>query len=395
MATVESPGSTPIRLFVPQQVGDAEAPLSFSTLFGESALLKGVGAAVLTHIGPRIEISDLSDGTIVFAEGDAGDSLYLIAKGSVKISKRGRGGQQETLTFLQPNDYFGEMALVDRAPRSAQAAAVGPTTLGRIDRVTWDLLLHFAPNEVMGNFTRSVTQRLRQNNDHFIEQMMRSERLSLLGTTISSIVHDMNNPITTILGACQVIQSSAADELTTQMSGLIKEAIDRMETMTREMLDFSRGDTQLKLKLVNVPELVRQLEPDLNKCRAASKVEVDVPFTGAIRIDRHRMLRVFGNLIKNAREAMKAGDDNLLRISARQVDDSVRFEVTDTGHGIKSDVLPKIFEPFMTHGKSNGTGLGLAISKAVVDAHGGKISVTSSEAGTTFAVDLPLPQKES
>ncbi len=179
------------------------------------------------------------------------------------------------------------------------------------------------------------------------------------------------------------------------MSGLIKDAIDRMETMTREMLDFSRGDTQLKLKLVNVPELVSQLEPDLSKCRVASEVEVDVQFTGALRIDRHRILRVFGNLIKNAREAMKAGDKNLLRLVVRQVDQAVRFEVSDTGHGIKTDILPKIFEPFMTHGKSNGTGLGLAISKAVVDAHSGKISVTSSEAGTTFAVDLPLPQTES
>lgn len=393
MATLESPSSDPIRLTIPPAA--LAGVVDPASLFAANRLLKGIGPAVLKEIAPRFEVLDLNDGTVVFDEGGPGDALYLIARGSIKISKRGRGGQQETLTFLHENDYFGEMALVDRAPRSAQAAAVGQTILGRVDRTIWDLLLHFAPNEVMGNFTRSATQRLRDNNDHFIEQMMRSERLSLLGTTISSIIHDMNNPITTILGACQVIQSSATDELTIQMSGLIKDAIDRMETMTREMLDFSRGDTQLKLKLVNVPELVSQLEPDLSKCRVASEVEVDVQFTGALRIDRHRILRVFGNLIKNAREAMKAGDKNLLRLVVRQVDQAVRFEVSDTGHGIKTDILPKIFEPFMTHGKSNGTGLGLAISKAVVDAHSGKISVTSSEAGTTFAVDLPLPQTES
>lgn len=391
MATIGTPGTIPASLPIPRS---PDAP-SFQGLFASNALLVGIPATVLSQIGARVQILECSDDQIVFAEDDPGDALYLIAKGSIKISKLGRGGQQETLTYLHENDYFGEMALVDRGLRSARATAVGATTLGRIDRATWELLLHLAPNEVMGNFTRSVTQRLRQNNQHFIEQMMRSERLSLLGTTISSIVHDMNNPITTILGACQVIQSSAADELTRQMSGLIRDAIDRMETMTRELVDFSRGDTQLKLKLVNVPELVSQLEPELSKCRVASRVEVETRFTGAIRIDRHRMLRVFGNLIKNGREAMKAGDNNLLRISVRQVDEVVRFEVSDTGHGIKSEILPKIFEPFMTHGKSNGTGLGLAISKAVVDAHGGKISVTSSEAGTTFAVDIPLPQTES
>jgi signal transduction histidine kinase len=297
---------------------------------------------------------------------------------------------------LLENDYVGEMALVDSGKRSAQASTVGDTILGRIDRTTWDLLLHLAPQQVMGNFTRSVTQRLRHNNQHFIDQVMRSERLSLLGTTISSIVHDMSNPITTILGACQVIQSSAHDELTVQMSGLIREAIDRMETMTRELIDFSRGNTELKLKSVSVVDLFRQLEPDFSKCRIACDVQLKIGYEGAIRIDRHRMLRVFGNLIKNAREAMKVGDPNVLRFSVEKIGSRVQFEVSDTGHGIKSDVLPKIFEPFVTHGKSNGTGLGLAISKAVVEAHGGTIGVQSNEAGTTFRVELPLPaEKES
>ncbi len=212
MATLESPSSDPIRLTIPPAA--LAGVVDPASLFAANRLLKGIGPAVLKEIAPRFEVLDLNDGTVVFDEGGPGDALYLIARGSIKISKRGRGGQQETLTFLHENDYFGEMALVDRAPRSAQAAAVGQTILGRVDRTIWDLLLHFAPNEVMGNFTRSATQRLRDNNDHFIEQMMRSERLSLLGTTISSIIHDMNNPITTILGACQVIQSSATDELT-------------------------------------------------------------------------------------------------------------------------------------------------------------------------------------
>jgi signal transduction histidine kinase len=367
-----------------------------ATLFAGNALLVGISPTVFHQIAPRLEILNLAADQIVFAENEPGDSLYLIGKGSIKISKQGRAGQQETLTYLLENDYFGEMALVDRGLRSAQASTVGETILARMDRPTWDLLLHFAPNEVMGNFSRSVTQRLRQNNQHFIEQVMRSERLSLLGTTISSIVHDMNNPITTILGACQVIQTSAHDELTTEMSGLIREAVDRMEVMTRELIDFSRGNTELRLKMVKVPELVQQLEPEFTKCRVASDVQLDVQCQGEIRLDRNRMLRVFGNLIKNAREAMKAGDPNVLRFSARQVGSVLRFDVSDTGHGIKGDFLPKIFEPFATQGKSNGTGLGLAISKSVVEAHGGTISVKSGETGTTFTVDLPLKvEKES
>ncbi len=64
--------------------------------------------------------------------------------------------------------------------------------------------------------------------------------------------------------------------------------------------------------------------------------------------------------------------------------------MSDTGHGIRSELLPKIFEPFVTDGKTHGTGLGLAIAKTVVDAHGGTITVESSPAGTTFRIMLPI-----
>jgi CRP-like cAMP-binding protein len=161
-------------------------PVLETSPFTRNSLLAGIAPEVFDRILKHIETIKLGPEQVIFAEDDPGDCLYLIAQGSVKISKRGRGGQQETLTYLLADDYFGEMALVDRGKRSAQASTVGDTILGRIDSATWDLLLHLAPQQVMGNFTRSVTQRLRHNNQHFIEQVMRSERLSLLGTTISS-----------------------------------------------------------------------------------------------------------------------------------------------------------------------------------------------------------------
>jgi signal transduction histidine kinase len=359
-------------------------------VFRNNHLLSGIGPAAYDEIEPKIEVVRCAPREVIFEEDQPGDCLYLIAQGSVKISKRGRGGQQEALAFLMEQDFFGEMALIDRGQRSAQAAAVGHTILGRIDRQTWDLLLRVAPHEVLSNFTRSVTQRLRNNNQHFIEEMMRNERLSLLGTTISSIVHDMNNPIGCILGACAAIQSTVQDELTHQMARIIRESVTRMETMTRELIDFSRGKTELHLQFVQVADLVEGLQPDFAKCRPFIEVQTDVLYDGQLQVDRHRFLRVFSNLIRNAREAMKAQPGNQLRVSIKQVDSIVRFEISDTGCGIPSELLPRIFEPFVTHGKTNGTGLGLAISKAVVEAHHGSIAVSSSEKGTTFQIDLPL-----
>jgi signal transduction histidine kinase len=380
----------PSKNIIPITKAVSTEELAQSESFRDNQLLSGIGDQIYAQIARKIEVLRRAPGEVIFEENDPGDSLYLIAQGSVKISKKGRAGQQETLAFLLEQDFFGEMALVDSGKRSAQAAAVGHVVLGKIERSGWDLLLRLAPHEVLSNFTKSVTKRLRHNNQHFIEEIMRNERLSLIGTTISSIVHDMNNPISCILGACDVIRGKNQDELTASMAGLIREAVGKMETMTRELIDFSRGSTQLNLQSVRVGELIHNLESDFAKCRPIVDVRIEVLYDAPIKVDRHRLLRVFGNLIRNAREAMTKTELKMLRFSVRRVESNVRFEVADTGCGIPPDMLPRIFEPFVTHGKSNGTGLGLAISKSVVAAHGGSIAVESDERGTTFKVDLAL-----
>jgi signal transduction histidine kinase len=358
--------------------------------FRNNALLDGISDEIYAELADKIRVIQCSPNEIIFEENDPGDSLYLIAEGSVKISKRGRAGQQETLAYLMERDFFGEMALVDTGQRSAQAAAVDHVVVGRIDREGWDLLLQLAPQQVLANFTRSVTKRLRHNNQHFIEEVMRSERLSLVGSTISSIVHDMNNPISCILCACEVIRKNNAEGLIGEAAELIRGAVKNMENMTRELIDFSRGNTQLNLELFLVEDLVDAIEAEFSKHWPQIELRVEVFYNGAIQADRHRLVRVFSNLIRNACEAMAKTDQKILTFAIKRTETGLQFEISDTGCGIPAQLLPRIFEPFVTHGKSNGTGLGLAISKAVVEAHHGTISVKSGEQGTTFTVDLPL-----
>ena len=107
-----------------------------------------------------------------------------------------------------------------------------------------------------------------------------------------------------------------------------------------------------------------------------------------VMVDCGRFARVLLNLVKNAAEAMPQG--GILWITVKDLDGRVLFRVMDTGTGIPDDLPPRIFEPFVTHGKSKGTGLGLAIVKSVVESHGGNISVESKPgAGTTFEITLP------
>ena len=120
-------------------------------------------------------------------------------------------------------------------------------------------------------------------------------------------------------------------------------------------------------------------------------VETEILYDGEVDVDYQRMLRVFSNLVRNARQAMKKTDGGRLVLRVQRTAQGVAFEVADTGCGIPKHILPRVFEPFVTHGKSHGTGLGLAIAKAIVDAHGGTIQVRSTEgAGTTFAINMPV-----
>src|SRR2546430_14846234 len=114
-----------------------------------------------------------------------------------------------------------------------------------------------------------------------------------------------------------------------------------------------------------------------------------IRYDGNLEIDRARFVRMLSSLTKNSPEAMVGG--GMLTITTDLVQDQLVARVSDTGVGIPPQVLPRLFEPFMTHGKSNGTGLGLAIARSVVEAHGGKISL-SCVYGSGTTVDIPLPQ---
>jgi signal transduction histidine kinase len=177
-----------------------------------------------------------------------------------------------------------------------------------------------------------------------------------------------------------------------EATDLIRGAVRNMENMTRELIDFSRGQTQLNLELVMIEDLIEAIEADFARYRPEVELHIETFYHGAIQADRHRLLRVFNNLIRNACEAMAKSNEKRLMLAVKPTNEGLRCEISDTGCGIPSHLLPRIFEPFVTHGKSNGTGLGLAITKAVVEAHGGAIAVQTGECGTTFTIDLPLQE---
>jgi signal transduction histidine kinase len=368
---------------------------SLATAFDQLAqnrLFEGVEPDVLDEIAPDVQLVQLNAGEIIFREGDPGNLLYLVGEGSVKISRSGQGGRQETLGFVQPGNFFGEMALLDGEPRSSMATATEATLLGAVDDSTFQHILELAPSRLHMNFLRAVSERLRSVNSHFISERMRTERLSLVGAMANSIIHDLKNPICIIRCCTDLIGRESQDPRLHELTSMADKAVAGMLAMTQELLDYARGSTTLSCETVSVWRLLAELNQQALRLLPGNNIQFakNIRYDGNVNVDLTRFIRILCNLIKNAREAMPSG--GILTISTDLVDKQVVIRISDTGVGIPPELLPKLFEPFVTHGKLHGTGLGLAMAKSVMTAHNGKISVSSVHGhGTTVDIRLPAP----
>jgi signal transduction histidine kinase len=282
------------------------------------------------------------------------------------------------------------MALFDGQPRSAKATAASPSLLASVDERTFQQILELAPSRLHMNFLRCVSDRLRDVNSHFISEVMRTERLSLVGSMANSILHDLKNPICIVRCSADLIAGQTKDPKVKQLTTMIDKAVDGMMSMTQELLDYARGSSSLKKETMSMWRLLDELGQQSLSLLPGQNIQFvkHIHFDGNLEIDLARFTRMMGNLIKNASEAMKGG--GILTLTTDLIENEVLIRVADTGCGIPAEILPKLFEPFVTHGKSHGTGLGMAIAKSIVDAHGGKISVTSTPGnGTTVEIRLP------
>jgi signal transduction histidine kinase len=362
----------------------------------QNRLFEGIEADLLEEIAPEVHALQLDEGEIIFREGDPGDLFYLVGEGSVRLSKSGRNGRQETLGFIKSGNFFGEMALLGGEPRSSMATAAEPTLLGTVNERTFQHILALAPSRLHMNFLRSVSERLRSVNSHFVSEVMRTERLSLVGSMANSIIHDLKNPICIIRCCTDLISGESKDPRLLELTSMTNKAVDGMLAMTQELLDYARGSTSVSCETVSIWRLLDELNQESLRLLPGNNIQFakNIRYDGNVAVDLTRFVRVLCNLIKNSREAMPSG--GILTISTNLVGKQVVIRISDTGVGIPAELLPRLFEPFFTHGKSHGTGLGMAIAKSVVTAHHGRISVESVQgSGTTVDIRLPAPPSQS
>ncbi len=230
------------------------------------------------------------------------------------------------------------------------------------------------------------------------QQIIQSERLAAMGQMIGGFAHELNNPLTTIVGVSDLLREGENSESRIKQLNMLQQQARRATEIVQNLMYFSRPPAPGKTP-VNLSELVtRTLHLHAYSLRK-SNITVDfLPEEGLPQItgDPHQLMQVFLNLMLNAEQAIReARDKGTLRIRLRKSDGHIQVVFEDDGPGIAPEILPNIFDPFYTTKRpGRGTGLGLSICKAVLKEHAGNIEATSAAGGgAVFTVSLPIPER--
>ncbi len=242
-------------------------------------------------------------------------------------------------------------------------------------------------------------------NHAYQKELIASERLAALGTMAGMLVHDFRGPMTLIRGWAEtLLEGDVPPAEASERARYIVEAVDRLERMTSETLDFARGAQRLVLRPVPLGVLLADLAAGIEAELPGLAVERDFDVAGGRRgaLDVDKIRRAVSNVAANARDAM--GGRGRLRFSARVetlagadgTAEHLVLVLADEGPGVSSEIRDRVFEPFVTLGKKRGTGLGLAVARRFVEDHGGRIELLAPSAppfrGARFRLALPLAE---
>ncbi|MBI1848682.1 MAG: hypothetical protein HY294_07505 [Candidatus Rokubacteria bacterium] len=223
------------------------------------------------------------------------------------------------------------------------------------------------------------------------DQLVQSAKLAAIGELAAGVAHEINNPLTAVLGfAAYLEERAAADDPMRESLRLIRDEASRARDIVRDLLHFSR-QREFAPEPASLNDVVRDTVRMLRRNGALDTVQVVEDYvegSALVNIDISRMTQVFLNILTNAAQATPEGGTITIRTITDEAGAAAEF--SDTGAGIRPEHLPRIFDPFFTTKPAGSTGLGLSVSHAITQRHGATIDVASVVGkGSTFSVRLP------
>lgn len=228
------------------------------------------------------------------------------------------------------------------------------------------------------------------------KELVQAEKLAAIGELASGVAHELNNPLTVVIGLVQIMLEEGG--LTKEKKDdleVVREQAERCRKIILNLLQFARKHETQK-SLVQIEDVVEKtlelVEYDLRSfgIEILRNYEKSLPL---VEVDLYQMQQVFLNIINNAHHSLKDVEKPKFVIGLKKFGTKIQIQFSDNGCGIPDNIVKKIFDPFFTTKEvKKGTGLGLSISYGIIKEHGGDIKVESKEGeGTTFYIELPIP----
>ncbi len=330
---------------------------------------------------------------------------------------RRRIGQVHARLGLTPAWYMGAYALylsllepLIQAHFKQQSQEYVPTRIALTKVIFLDLQLAMEAyikqsseaqdyaTEQLANLSRELERGLLENRQILrdTQQQLRfTEQVAELGTLAASMAHEIGTPMNVILGRAEQLMNRTEDEVMKKGLHIIIMQVERITRLMNQLLSLTRRRpahaelTPLDLRTI-ITRCLEAVEERVRRHRTEVVTDVDEDLA-MIHGDQDRLIQLMLNLVLNALHAMPEGGVLTVR-AARDGHDHIKLAIGDTGHGISPELLPKIFEPFVTtKAPGQGTGLGLTVANGIVKEHHGSISVDSTPGkGTTFTILFPI-----
>ena len=336
-------------------------------------------------------------GTTIFREGESAKELYIVEEGRVVLEMTlrigGGAGRQGTIDAITRGGVFGWSAVEESHTLTMSARCVEKVRVIALDGAGLRRILEEDSHlgyKVMKRLVGVVSSRLRHVRD-------------TLAHVLSIASHDLKAPLAAVESYHQVMLGGYAGEITEKQKEMLLRSSERITGLLNlidNILDISRVEArELKMEAASLLKVVESSVEIVQPLAEGKGLQLEVEAPKELPLIAgapNRLQQVFNNLLENAVKFTPEGGTVTLKVSDK--DDDILVEVIDTGIGISSEDLPRIFDDFYRGVRVNsaGAGLGLAIAKKIVEAHGGRIWVQSPcpESGTGSKFSLTLPKTQ-
>lgn len=320
-------------------------------------------------------------------------------KGAEKIF-----GYREDEIIGKPSSILfpaGEKYVKERDRIIEDARKIGHTSIVETERIkkngefiTVRLSVSRLPSTTGEYVGRSIIIKDHTEYKRLQAQIDQSEKLAVIGQMAAGVAHEIGNPLTSISALVQILQRRSQDAFMSEQLVNIKENIDRITRIVRELVDFSRPPSY-ETNLQDITDIIKTAIGIVKYDKRVRKVKFETElkdFLPSVNIAADQILQVLVNILINALDAIDG--NGIVTVKSRYDETKIYVDITDDGCGMDNLTIEKIFDPFFTTKEvGKGTGLGLSVSYGIVNRFGGEIKVSSKlNEGSTFTIALPIAE---